>query len=61
MNEARVARLIRELRCDPVTRWFEVLFGLDESAAAQAKTPAPGVDQKMIAPAEESEIESWLL
>lgn len=29
MNEKRVARLLREMRCDGVAGFFERLFGLD--------------------------------
>lgn len=31
MNEKRVARLLREMRCDGVAGFFERLFGLDRS------------------------------
>lgn len=26
MNELRVLRLLRELRCDPIAQWFESVF-----------------------------------
>jgi len=32
MNEKRVARLLREMRCDGVAGFFERLFGLDRQA-----------------------------
>jgi hypothetical protein len=67
MNEIRVIRLIREMRCDPVTRWFEDLFGLsDIGAVKEPPKPAPVVAKAApivpkAAPVEGDEIESWLL
>jgi len=54
MNEARVARLLREMRCDPVFGFFERLFGLEmprgpddeggEGGGAQEVVVEPDVD-----------------
>ena len=34
MNEKRVARLLREMRCDGVAGFFERLLGLDRSGGS---------------------------
>ena len=59
-NDARVRRMVRELRCDPATQWFESLFGKVEpgvpAPAAKGPEPAPAP-----VPEENSHIESWLM
>ncbi len=60
MNEIRVMRLIREMRCDPVTRWFEALFGISGDAPEQVThQPAPVIETTPAA-VEGEETESWL-
>ena len=61
MNEGRIARMIRELRCDPITQWFETLFGIDEAASAPALDAEPSMESAPPIPEEGSEIESWLM
>lgn len=62
MNEARVARMVRELRCDPAVQWFEALFGKVEPAGPEpAGVAAPPPEDPPAVPEEGSDVESWLM
>lgn len=59
MNEVRVLRLIRELRCDPLTNWFEALFGIAEGATTQIPV-VTAIAPEPVAVADEED-EGWLM
>jgi hypothetical protein len=61
MNELRVARLLRELRCEPAAQWLEALFGIGQPAAAPVPEPQPVPETPPATLEDGSEIESWLM
>ena len=47
MNEKRVARLLREMRCDGVAGFFERLFGVDAHNGSDDEGGKHGGDEEI--------------